>query len=254
MHRFFLPEGCIEGANVSFPQDVSFQLNKVLRIKPRETVIVLDNSGAELLVSLVKVDPNKSIGSIVEKRQGRGEPSIKLNLFQALITTAKFEYVLQKGVETGVSSFAPFISDRTEVGPPKEARVERWGKIIKESAEQSGRSLLPELRSSTNLLSALKEAPGIKIIPWEKEFSRSVGSMFRELSHNKCFDGQVSVFIGPAGGFDEREIKFAREEGAKTVSLGNRVLRSETAGLVTSVLVLQELGDYSNKSLRTLRF
>ena len=254
MHRFFLPEKYIDGVDVFFPKDVSFQLNKVLRIKTGEEIIVLDNSGAEILVSLDKVNSNEAVGSIVEKRQGGGEPSVKVHLFQALIAAAKFEYVLQKGVETGVSKFVPFTSDRTDVGPPKETRFERWEKIIRESAEQSGRSFLPELHATTDLMSALREAPGTKIIPWEKEFDCTVETIFKEVNQNEDFQGQVSIFIGPAGGFDKREIEFAREEGAKTVALGNRVLRSETAGLVTSVLVLQELGDYSDGSLRDLRF
>ena len=254
MHRFFLAEKHIHGSDVSFPPEVSFQLNKVLRAKPGEKVIVLDNSGTEILVSMDKVNSEEAVGSIIEKRQGTGEPSVRLNLFQALINTAKFEYVLQKGVETGVSNFVPVISDRTDAGLPKDTRFRRWNKIIKESAEQSGRSFLPELQPATDLFSALKEAPGTKIIPWEKEFESTISSVFNAASHSEDLYGQVSIFIGPAGGFGEREIEFARNEGAKTVSLGNRVLRSETAGLVASVLVMHELGDYENSSLRNLRF
>lgn len=253
MHRFFLPKDSINRSVVKFPSDISFQLCKVLRVKPGEEVIVLDNSGLEILVAIENVTSEVVTGSVVRERQGNGEPSAKLHLYQALIPTSKFEYVLQKGVETGVSRFTPFTSVRTNVMPPKENKVERWRKIVRESSEQCGRSVMPKLNAAIDFKTAIKTTPGIKIIPWEKEFEWGMDSVFRELS-SIYTNNDISVFVGPAGGFDEEEIKFAREEGARTVSLGNRILRSETAGLVASVLILQQIGDYSDNSLGGLRF
>ncbi len=251
LHRFFVSPEQVKGTEVTLGQPQAHQIRNVLRMHPGERILVLDNSGWEYVVELTAVDRDEVKGEVLEKRLNFAEPSTRITLYQALLKGEHFEFVLQKGTEIGVVSFVPLISERCIIGDADyvEKKRERWERIITEAAEQSGRGVLPKLEEPVLFAKAcrdLKLRGGFAIMPWEGEKKRSLKeALVRE---KKPFS--VSIFIGPEGGFSEREVEMAHRYGIITVSLGPRILRSETAGLVAAALVLYELGDMNPSSRR----
>jgi 16S rRNA (uracil1498-N3)-methyltransferase len=244
LHRFFVSSESLTGEKVHLPAHVSEQLSRVLRAKNGDEVILLDSSGLERFVRLDSVERHSCVGTVVKTVEGKGEPTVSVSLYQALIKSDRFEYALQKGVEVGVSRFVPFISERTEVESPSKPRLTRWRRIIREAAEQSGRSILPQLEMSGSLNFFLKSVSGAAIIPWEQENIIGIRHVLAEFYKNeKLRCNEVSVFIGPVGGFTPDEIHLAQQSGVIPVSLGNRILRAETAGVAAALTILYEAGE-----------
>jgi 16S rRNA (uracil1498-N3)-methyltransferase len=178
---------------------------------------------------------------VLASREPPGEPDVRLVLYQALIKGQRFDWVLEKGTEVGVSSFVPVVSSRSVVRPAEASasRLERWQRIVTEAAEQSGRSRLPQVSPPVTFADALASAPGLRLLPWEGEHDITL----REALTAEGPPEAVSLFIGPEGGFPTEEVEMARQQGVRTVSLGPRILRAETAGIVAAALVLHELGE-----------
>src|SRR5271157_6387228 len=112
MHRFFIPGNWIQQDKVTITGEPLRQIGYVLRLKPTDRIIVLDNSGWEFEVEIERIAKNQALGKIISRKLGQGEPRIKITLYQALLKSDKFELVLQKGVELGITDFVPFISER----------------------------------------------------------------------------------------------------------------------------------------------
>ena len=247
MHRFFVHPACIDGERVSLEGGVARQISRVLRMSPGDEVVLLDNSGREYRVRLTSFNRDIVEGAVQCAREGEGETSISVTLYQGVLKGEKFEWVLQKGTELGVKTFVPLICRRSvpQGGDGWHiSRYPRWQKIITEAAEQSGRCLLPQLRQPISFRDACKDAcdgvqgSSMSIIPWEQE---KAGSLRRALEDMRS--PRANIFIGPEGGFEEDEASYARSCGVLPVSLGKRVLRSETAGIATVAAVLYEAGE-----------
>ena len=149
MHRFFVAPGSIDDEGVTFTGEVAGRLERVLRMRPGDQIVVLDDSGWEYLVSLDRVTAQQVHGRVTQRLLSKGEPQTRITLFQAILKASRFELVLQKGTELGVSAFVPFYCERSVPrdsgrGRP-DGRHERWQRIIKEAAEQSRRGKLPVL-------------------------------------------------------------------------------------------------------------
>jgi 16S rRNA (uracil1498-N3)-methyltransferase len=242
MQRFFVEKNSFAGDEVVLKEKQVHQVHNVLRMKEGEHIVVLDNTGFEYEVELLDISKKKVTGKIIEKRLSAGEPKAKLTLYQSMLSREKFEFVLQKCTEVGVSRFVPVVTHRSIVRDTamKEGKLERWRNIIMEAAEQSGRGSIPELRTPIDYNQAIVETEDydMSLIACTKRGRELHGSLalVRE-------DGYVSLFIGPEGGFTDEEVELCLEEGAMPVTLGRRILRTETAGVVASALVLYELGE-----------
>lgn len=247
MHRFFISPDCIDSESVVLPPEVSRQLTRVLRARPGEKIVVLDNSGQEYLITIDDLVRDAVRGTILEKSFGKGEPRIKITLYQGILKSDRFEYVLQKGTEVGISTFVPVYCERSIARANRdgwsENRVNRWRRIISEAAEQSRRFLLPVLEPSVDFHAACDAFEGEGLIPWEEERSTGLKSALSSLSRDDAGNSSISVFIGPEGGFSTDEIERAVSRGIVPVSLGNRILRAETAGLVAAAAILYELDE-----------
>lgn len=240
MHRFFLSPDCIIGNDVSFPDDVVRQLTRVLRLTSGEQVVVLDNSGMEYVVTLNSVTRDSVKGCWAEKRLSDGEPDIQITLYQGLLKADKFEYVLQKGTEVGISRFVPVVCQRSIPRERGAGRMDRWQRIVTEAAEQSGRGKIPALENPIDFSDACNEVDSAAVIPWEQEDGLGIRSWLRSSADEML---SLGVFIGPEGGFSEDEVGYARSKGIAPVSLGKRILRAETAGVVTAAAIMYELGE-----------
>ena len=245
MHRFFVSPERIAGDLVEFPPDLSRQMDRVLRMNDGDAVIALDDTGYEYSVTLESVDSSRTLGRITDRSPGAGEPHVNLTLYQAAMKSDRFEWVLQKGTELGVGRFVPMVTKRTM---PHDAsltvnRRARWQRIIREAAEQSERSKLPELGETVSLSEALDRAPHPMILAWEQEEERSVRAAFDGMRNAGTTGAEISAFVGPVGGFELDEMSMAKRRGALTVSLGRRVLRAETAAIALVTAIMHELGE-----------
>lgn len=241
MHRFFIPKEWIKQNKVSLQGEPAHQISHVLRLQPRDSVAVLDNSGWEYVVEIEKLNRELVQGSVVKKDFCPNEPAVKITLYQALLKIDKFEFVLQKGVEIGVSAFVPFLSERCVMRKPAESKIERWKKIIQESAEQSGRALLPVLHPVVSFEEACRQASTPAILLWEEEKQQGLSQFLKSASFRKA--QAIALFVGPEGGFPISEVKYAQAHGITPASLGNRVLRAETASLAAISAILYEKGE-----------
>ena len=241
MHRFFIPKDWIEQDSVTITGEPLHQIGYVLRLKPTDHIMVLDNSGWEFEVEIEWITKEQIKAKVVSRKPGRGEPGIKITLYQALLKSDKFELVLQKGVELGVTTFVPFISERCVVRKESAVKIERWGKIIQEAAEQSERLILPVLRPLISFEEACRSVKRPALLLWEEEKCMSL----KQTLQNPPFKDtkELSLFIGPEGGFPESEKKLAAANGIVIASLGQRILRAETAGLTAISAILYEKGE-----------
>ena len=243
LRRFFVPPGSLRARNVTLGADLAHRLGRVLRLKRGDRVLLSEGGGREYEVQLTGVSSYALTGVVLGEREALPEPEATLVLYQSLIRANRFDLVLEKGTEIGVSRFVPVISARSLVqgdGEPAAARGERWRRIVIEAAEQSGRGRPPRVESPLPFEEAVQQARGEKLMPYEGERGRSLGAYVRRLSRRPDI---VSLFVGPEGGFEDAEVELARESGAEIVSLGPRILRSETAGIVASALVMDALGE-----------
>ncbi|MBI4297594.1 MAG: 16S rRNA (uracil(1498)-N(3))-methyltransferase [Chloroflexi bacterium] len=238
MNRFFVPVEWLQGGSAHLQGQALHQIAHVLRLAPGDTIAVLDNSGWEYMVRLERLGSKEATGEIVERRQIE-EPRVRLCLYQGLLKSDKFEQVLQKGTELGVSTFVPLLCQRS-LAVPSEARLRRWQRILREATEQSRRGRLPSLMEPVSFDQACREARGFSLIPWEEEKGLGLRQALRKKASAET---DISLFIGPEGGFTPEEVELARTCGIVPVSLGPRILRAETAGIVAAAAVLYELGE-----------
>ena len=245
MHRFFVSPADISGETVVFPRDLSKQISRVLRMSPGDEVTVLDDTSLEYAVAISVVNVTRAEGRVTARREGLGEPAVRLTLYQAMIRPERFEWALQKCTELGVSRFVPIITQRTERRSRDVSanRRERWRRIIREAAEQSRRSRLPTLHEPQTLEEALKSAPMPVLMAWEAETIQTLKSSLGRWTGDAAKSGTLSIFIGPEGGFNHDEVELARKSNVVTVGLGNRILRSETASVVLTAAAMHELGE-----------
>lgn len=243
MNRFFIPRDWITADEVSISGSQARQIFSVLRLKTKDHIIVLDNSGWEYEVEIERVTSQRVQGKVINKALGNTEPEIKITLYQALLKTDKFELVLQKGVELGVSSLVPFISERCVVKKPGENKLTRWKTIIQEAAEQSERTLLPVLHPVISFQEACEKATvSSSILLWEEEKKLRLVSVLRSPTFKNS--SALDIFIGPEGGFPSSEVDYAKSKDIVVASLGNRVLRAETASLAVITAILYEKGEF----------
>jgi 16S rRNA (uracil1498-N3)-methyltransferase len=236
MHRFFIPPEWIRDDQIVFKDETARQMRHVLRIRNGETVIVLDNLGNEFEVEITQPGEPMS-GRIVSKSKNKAEPPINLTLLVALAQREKMEWILQKGTEVGVSRFISVVTERSLVQDVNaiKGKMDRWRTILREAAEQSGRGIIPELSdaiSFKNSLGLIAEFD-LGLVAWEQEQEISLNSVFASKQSKK-----VGLMIGPEGGFTTQEYKEAIKNGWKSISLGKRILRMETAAVVASALII----------------
>ncbi len=247
-YRFFISKEQIRNENVFLTGDQAHQVYNVLRLRQGDKIRVLNNDGWEFEVELLTASPDQVTGCLVKKWQVDSEPTIHLTLFQSRLKQDKFEWILQKGTELGVTSFVPMITERSIVRQTtlKQNKVARWQRIMCEAAEQSGRGRIPTLSQPIEYAAALKAAQtnDLAMIPWENALGKTIATTLDlNNSHDPNHIQTVALLIGPEGGFTESEIQDAQSANIVPVTLGPRILRAETAAIVAAMLTLHELGE-----------
>lgn len=250
MHRFFVtddPAGVPElaaGDAVDLLETDAQHVARVLRLRAGERIVLCDGRGSDYEAVLVAVHPSRTVAHVVQRRPSRGEPPLTVTLLQGVPKGEKMDLIVQKAVEVGVGRIVPVFTSRTVVewdAAKAQARRRRWQRIAYEAAKQCGRGRVPVVEcpvSWEELWRTEHESLGRVLLPWEEETSVGLRAVARALS-----PGPVAIAIGPEGGFDPAEVEMARARGAQPVTLGPRVLRTETAGLVAASILLYEWGD-----------
>lgn len=243
MHRFFIKLDCLHGEHVVLTGLQAHQICDVLRMNSGDKIIVLDDTGYEYTVLLSKVVRQEVSGQVIDKRKSETEPKTHITLYQSLLAREKFEFVLQKCTEIGVVSFVPIVTQRSIIRQAdviKPRKFSRWQRIITEAAEQSGRGRIPILESPVGFPDAISELDRFDCILIGAVALKE--SNLREvLQAGVTKPREIAVFIGPEGGLTEKEIDNICRKGAMTFSLGRRILRTETAAVISSALILYEL-------------
>ncbi len=245
MDRFFVPSGLVESEHVELGGELAHRLRHVLRLRAGDRVILFDGSGFEYEVALDDTDGPSIGATVLGRSEGAPEPKVRVVLYQSVVKGDRFDWLLEKSTEIGVARFVPLLSSRGVVRPGEERseKRERWLRIVTEAAEQCGRSRLPELAPVMRLDEALSTAEGLRLFLWEREEDASLRRALRRAANEGKAPAVVSIFIGPEGGFTQEEADAAVAAGARSVSLGRRILRSETAGIVAVAAALYELGE-----------
>ena len=264
MHRFFVPPELLKATNIEvpLPKELAHQVRDVIRLDVGEQLLLLDNSGDEVLANVARINKASVEVYLLERRPGKREPSVRIILCQGMLKSTRFEWILEKGTELGVSVFSPIICRRSMAGleGTGSSKIQRWQRIIQEAAEQSGRSRLPELLPIRSLVDALSDISQdtLAIMPWEEEHSltlhdvldstnRSTRNVGATLAVARPMEPRtlqtlatIVLFIGPEGGLMTEEVALAQKHGVQVVTLGDRILRAETAAIATVANVMYE--------------
>lgn len=243
MYRFFVPTEQIGEDKVWIEGDDVNHIKNVLRMQKGEKFLVTDGRGSDYLVTIDSLEDNHIECDLLEQRPVETELPVKITLFQALPKKDKMELIIQKSVELGAYEIVPVNTKRcvVKLNEPRKAekKIARWQSIAESAAKQSGRGVIPNVSNAISFSEALKRAKEMDfaIIPYELWDSME-GSM--EAIKKAAKSESVGIFIGPEGGFERGELEQAIAEGVLPISLGKRILRTETAGLcVLSVMMFQ---------------
>lgn len=238
--RFFLPEDSFSGKDIIVTGDALRHLRLVLRLKEGAQAIVLDGSGTCSMVRFSSICRDAARAEALSTWR-ETETALPVCLQQAIPKGDKFELILQKATELGVTTFQPVITERSvpRLDPKRlMKRCQRWSKIISEAARQSRRAILPHLDPVFNLDEVLKShSENLRLVLWEA----GAISLADRLPQKRPTG--VTLLVGPEGGFAHREIKLIEEAGYLAVHLGPRILRTETAGLAATSILQYLYGD-----------
>lgn len=245
MRRFFVePEQVGESAIHITGSDVN-HIRNVLRMSIKDTLVIGCQDGREYTCYIEQIDEQKITAHIMYVQDTRAELSSKIYLFQGLPKSDKMEWIIQKAVELGVYEVVPVETMRTVVRlDEKKAakKIQRWQQIAESAAKQSGRGYIPRIHPMCSFAQALEYGQRCQVrwIPYE----RAEGMEAARKRVEDLVPGQdIAVFIGPEGGFDEREVQAAVDKGYVPLTLGRRILRTETAGLALLSVLMFRLDD-----------
>ena len=242
MHRFRIAEH--QGEYFLLRGEEREHLVRVLRLAAREVIAGFDNSGGEWLAEIERIETSEVVCRIIAEEYPSVEARTAVYLVTGLTKGEKMEWVVQKGTELGMAGLIPLRAKRSVMqleGKRAAERVARWQKIAAEAVKQSRRVKEPRIEQVSDwaeLGQLVSEAQWL--IPYEEEKTSGLSQVLKELDASR----PIAILIGPEGGFDSSEVKWAKEElGACPVSLGPRILRAETAAVATLTMILANYGD-----------
>lgn len=237
MRRFHAPQSSFTTDKIVLGQDESRHLSEVLRLRADEEVRVFDGDGGEFDCRVETITKKGAVLAIVnEVGPQRPESPLSLTLAVALTKGEKFDLVLQKAVELGVTALVPMVTERCDVKlKDPEKRLERWNRIVVEASKQCGRATLMRMGSVVVFDEFVKsEGDGVRVL-----FTERGGESLPSIESSQ----KVTALIGPEGGWSDAELESARGVGVLLVTLGGRILRAETAAISIAAILQNRFGD-----------
>ena len=250
MPKFFVTQDKITENQIIIDTEDVAHISRVLRLGIGDHVTVCDSQGTDYETEIAEMEQKQIVCSITEKRASESEPNIKVTLFQGLPKASKMEYIIQKTTELGISEIVPVKVSRcvVKIDNKKDERkkLDRWQKISEAAAKQSGRGIVPQISEIMTLDEVIKSSKEFDLffVPYECEEQKTLKEVLLSRSDIKT----VGFIIGPEGGFDPAETEKLRENGIDTVTLGKRILRTETAGEAVLAMTMYEIGDINNQT------
>ena len=237
MRRFFCDSITTEVATIT--GDDAHHISRVLRMKAGDALSLCDGAGSEYDAVIKTVSPEAVVCSLGEKRASSAESPIQITLFQCLPKTGKMELIVQKCTELGVFSIVPTLSARCVVVPGKDydKKRERYNRVALEAAKQSRRAMVPQVLPLVELKKIDVKSFDLFLVAYEDEGTVSLKQALCASASPRT----IALLIGPEGGLEESEVARLTQAGAKSVSLGNRILRTETAGMAMLAQTLYEV-------------
>lgn len=246
MHKFFVNIDKIYDNKAIIEGDDVKHIYKVLRLKEGETVNINNCNGEEFLGTIESISKTKVEVKLSNKLEINNESPIDIYLYQGFPKSTKMDLIVQKCTELGVKEITPVITERviSALGDIKKdnKKVERWNRIAFEACKQSKRTLIPIINDSIEFVELLDnlEEMDLIVVAYENAENYGIKQMIRDIDKQVK---KIAVIIGPEGGFEEEEISKLKNLGAYIVTLGPRILRTETAGFTCVSLLMYELGD-----------
>ena len=231
----FLPEKLTEGRTITVSGSQAHHVADVLRLKPGDSVYILDGRGARCLAEILETGRSAVVVRTGPPEQLNTESPLKLVLAQAVLKGDKMDVVVRKATELGCFSLIPVIAERCQVR--RSARAHRWRKIAESASAQSGRAVVPEICEPVLLKDLIRDHSGTGIVFWEN----AAEGLQRVLDSIRT-EG-ITLLTGPEGGFTAYEVRQAEDAGFIRASLGPRILRAETAAVTATALAQYALGD-----------
>lgn len=245
MSRFFVePDQISHDGFITITGSDVKHMREVLRMARGDTFIACDSTGTEYNCELEAFLDGNAIGHVLAQRTGDTEPLVPVTLLQGIPKGDKMELIIQKNIELGVNTIVPIMMERSVVrfkdDKEKEKKAERWNRIAMEAAKQCGRLKVPQVLRPMTLREALLrlEPGGLRLVPYENEQELRLKAVLRSSGLSS-----VSFLIGPEGGIAEAELSALKTAGFVSVSLGKRILRTETAGFAVMSAIRYELED-----------
>ena len=244
MYHFFVSEEQINGENAYIEGSDVNHIANVLRMKPGEELLISVKGDWDYLCKIVDIETDRVNLKVLESMEQRELP-VNITLLQGIPKSDKLEMIIQKAVELGVSEIIPVKTKRVVVKIDEkkvDTKVNRWNAIAESAAKQSKRSIIPKVHEPMSIDNALEIVKdfGVKLIPYENEDGID---KTRKILDNMDKTKNIAVFIGPEGGFEESEVDSIKNSGFEVITLGKRILRTETAGLALLSNIMIRLED-----------
>ena len=252
-HRFFINPHQInwqEKKATIADSDQTYKISRVLRLRENDQIVLLDGSGLIYNAQIASFFSRAIQCRLLSRRSVNTEPDLKITIAQSLLKGPKFDFALQKNIEVGISEFIPVITSRTVVrvegnGSPLELenRVQRFQKIVRDAAEQSERGMIPMVKNIVSIEELCRQNLSeydLKLVCLERSQTNGIKEVLNSLQTKVH---KVLILIGPEGGFTEDEVKLSLSSGFTSVSLGKRIYRAETVGMVISGILFFYFND-----------
>ena len=244
MPKFFIDKNDIKENFISISGGDATHISKVLRLKTGDNLTLCDGCGTDFDAQIISFTKDSVELSIKKSRICLAEPNVKVTLFQGLPKQGKMDFIIEKCTEMGIFRIVPVLAKRSVVtlrdDKAEDKKLSRWRKIASESVKQCGRGEIPEISDVVSFKEAVELSKDLDLViaPYENEVACAISSALRAKTPKT-----VGIFIGPEGGIADEEIAILNENGIKTVTLGKRILRTETAGLAALTAVMYEYGE-----------
>ena len=247
MPKFFVPTDQIKEETILIQNEDVNHIKNVLRSKINDKIDICDyNTSKNYICEIVKIEDKKIECKIIKKVESNVESKIKVSIFQGLPKADKMELVIQKSVELGAFDITPIEMKRCVVKlneKDKTRKIQRWQKISETAGKQSGRDIIPQINNIINV-KKLCEKFGeydLILVAYENEKENTLKQELKKIKNIKKEEIKIAIIIGPEGGIDNEEIEQFKSYNAKIITLGNRILRTETVALNMLSIIMYEL-------------
>ena len=251
MRKFFVKENQINSELITILDEDVNHIKNVLRLNVGENLQICDiDSSKNYICEILELTAKSVTCKILEEIQSIAEGNVELHIFQGLPKADKMELIIQKGTELGVSEFVPVSFKRSivKISPKDEKKkIDRWNKISEVAAKQSKRYIIPKVRNVESIKNVCNEIKNydIVLLAYELEENNYIKNELLKIKNTKE-NYKIAVIIGPEGGIEKEEVEVLENAGAKVISLGKRILRTETVALQVSSIIMYELENGGN--------